>query len=107
MYFLCSYPNCNNQLQNVGGQLCDRHFSLVVQYEEALDKWLEINHPSIFLEDVLGWYTKCVKTACERDCLDCDEFNICECCPHKLTMGYQSFKIENMIMPTKDFLDNI
>lgn len=102
MYIKCSFPDCQENCNVVGRDLCDGCFIKVVRYECALDEWLQREHPDLFLDDVTSWYTKCTRQICKRDCLEPNDY--CECCPHFLQMGYQRFKIENMLMPTREFL---
>jgi len=104
LFTICKYPNCNNIIHETEN-LCEECFRKVVNYEVALDKWLEDNHPNIYLDDVISWYAKCVRSKCIRDCLDDNE--ICDCCPHLLTTNYKSFQIENFLMPTVDFLNEL
>lgn len=105
MLFPCSFPGCHQNVNVIGRDLCDGCFMKVVRYECALDDWLEREHPALTLEDVISWYTKCVRLSCKRDCLEPND--MCECCPHNLKTEYQGYKIENMLMPTRDFLENL
>lgn len=98
----CTFPECVKNVNIPGRDICDDCFNKVVNYETNLDKWLSQHHPHLILDDVIGWYTKCIRTTCQRDCLEPND--ICECCPHFLVTRYQRFKIDNNIMPTRDFL---
>jgi hypothetical protein len=103
MLLICNFPGCNQKINIIGRNICDGCLDKVIRYETALDCWLEREHPDLYLEDVLSWYTKCIRSKCQRDCLQ-EGNNICECCPHSQSQVYQSFKIENFIMPTREFI---
>lgn len=104
MFDYCKFPRCGEQLVNDG--LCSGCFEKVFMFEEIFDRWLETNFPMLYLEDVIGWYTICINNPCRRDCLE-ETFPIiigCNCCPHQQVQSYNSIRIDNKILPTREWI---
>lgn len=101
----CQYPGCVKRVNVPGRTLCDECYDKVVRYEFALDEWLEREHPDLFLTDVIGWYTICVREQCMRDCLEQDPAFVCDCCPHYQLTRYIAYRIDEVLMPTRMWLD--
>lgn len=105
MFDYCKFPGCGVHVFN--NNLCSRCFDKVIAFEAIFDQWLGDNFPNLYLEDVIGWYTICMNNPCRRDCLDESVPVIigCSCCPHQQIQTYHSFRVENFILPTREWIE--
>ena len=111
---LCKYSGCAMPIKTESvvdilaaqHNLCSHCYNKVLRFEKALDLWLEAHHPNLFLEDLLGWYTMCINNPCQRDCLEVTYPSIpgCLCCPHLQYQTYHRYRIDRMLMPTEEWL---
>jgi len=105
---ICTFDGCNKIIIDKDGDLCPSCIYKVCRYEESLDRWLATFYPDLSLEDLNGWYCKCVRDECVRDCLDVDYYYPgCECCPCNLKLTYISRKINNRIMPNIEWMEEL
>lgn len=100
----CFFPECSKRV-TYGKRLCYSCSHKICRYEERLDRWLAIFHSDLALEDVMGWYCKCILPKCVRDCLDVDfYYQGCECCPCNRQLGYISQRINNQMYPDEEWI---
>jgi hypothetical protein len=104
----CTYPECNKVVLNKNIGLCPRCIYKITHFEERLDRWLSVYYPDISLEDVVGWYQRCSKDECKRECLE-EGFYIqgCTCCPCHLELQYIPHRIDNQILPSNEWMKEI
>lgn len=104
----CNFPGCQKNVIDKFVGICPSCIYKVSKFEERLDRWLATFHPDLALEDVMGWYCKCLREKCVRDCLDQSYYyQGCECCPCNLQLGYISRRINNQMYPDKEWMDEL
>lgn len=102
---ICSFPNCNKNAPDRSLGLCPTCSHKICKYEERLDRWLATFHPDLALEDVMGWYCKCIKEECDSDCLETDfHYPGCTCCPCNRQLGYIARKINHQMYPDEEWI---
>jgi hypothetical protein len=114
---LCKYEGCltpltSNSIRSAIAKeydLCLGCYSKICRFEKALDSWLDREYPFLYLEDVFSWYVVCINNPCQRDCLEPANPEIvgCYCCPHLQNLQYNRHRIDNMLMPTKEWIENL
>ena len=105
---LCTYPECNKPVVNRTIGLCPRCVYKITRFEERLDRWLSVFYSDLALTDVMGWYRKCSRDECRRECLD-EDFYVqgCSCCPCFLELKYITNRIDNYIFPTEEWMQHL
>ena len=105
---ICQFPGCDRIVIDKTIGLCQNCIYKISRFEERLDRWLSNFHKDLALEDVMGWYCKCVSEKCTRCCLE-ESFYFpgCECCPCNLQLQYIPERINNSIYPYPDWIDKL
>lgn len=104
----CNFPECSKTVIDKTLGLCPSCTYKICKFEERLDRWLSTFHPDLALEDVMGWYCKCLREKCVRDCLDTDfYYQGCDCCPCSRQLGYIARRINNQMYPDEQWINNL
>jgi len=115
--YICKFSGCSTSLNpdsNLDAdslafqyRLCSFCYNKVMRFERMLDDWLEQEFPFLTLDDLVGWYTLCINNPCKRDCLDIAYPSIigCTCCPHLQHLGYHRYRIDNHLLPSKQWIE--